>query len=217
MISPMSQGLFHRAISNSGGLAGPARSGVARQQATRLAELMNCPTLDTAAIIECLRRISPEDMIYSGVSFPIVVESFVADEPAFIDQRNYNNRFSNFAQIPWLVGMNSEESLLYLGGRIIKLLFESQLTSNVLFAATVENIEILNALLSIWDFSLPSSLGYSHLDVTAQGEITRRINQFYFGDEGTPTNQLNRQDLLNVSDICNNPYSSYLNTLSVIH
>lgn len=116
MISPMSEGLFHRAISNSGGLLGPARSGVAREQAVRLAELMNCPTNDTETIVECLRQISPEDMIFSGLSFPIVVESFESDEPAFIDQRNYNNRFSNFARIPWLVGMNSEEGLLNLGG-----------------------------------------------------------------------------------------------------
>lgn len=118
MISPMSQGLFHRAISNSGGLLGPARSGVARLAATRLAELMNCPAGDTGEMVDCLRQVAPEHLIYSGLSFPIVVESFESDEPAFIDQRNYNNRFSNFAQIPWLVGMNSEEGLLNLGGKM---------------------------------------------------------------------------------------------------
>lgn len=117
MISPMSQGLFHRGISNSGGLSEPARTGVALQRATTLAQLMNCPILDdTFDIVRCLREVSPEYMINSGVSFPIVVESFESDEAAFIDQRNYNNRFSNFAAIPLLVGMNSEESLLYLSG-----------------------------------------------------------------------------------------------------
>lgn len=118
MISPMSQGLFHRAISNSGGLIGPARAGVGRQRASSLAELMNCPNLnDNFAIVQCLRLVSPEAMIRSGLSFPIVVESFQSDEPAFIDQRNYNNRFSHFAAIPWLVGMNSEESLLNVAGK----------------------------------------------------------------------------------------------------
>lgn len=118
MISPMSHRLFHRAISNSGGLFGPApaRSGFAREQAIRFAELMNCTTDNSGDMIECLRQVSPEAMIFSGLSFPIVVESFESDEPAFIDQRNYNNRFSNFAEIPWLVGMNSEEGLLNLGG-----------------------------------------------------------------------------------------------------
>lgn len=117
MISPLAQGLFHRGISNSGGLLGPARTGIPRQQATRLAELMNCPILDdTFQIIQCLRQVSPEDIINSGVSFSIVIEPFEADEPAFVDQRNYNNRFSSFASIPWLVGMNTEESLLSLSG-----------------------------------------------------------------------------------------------------
>ncbi len=118
MISPLAQGLFHRGISNSGGLAGPSRTGVAKQQSTRLAELMNCPVIDdTFQIIQCLRQVPAEDLVNAGLSFRIVIESFDADEPAFIDQRNYNNRFSSFASIPWLVGMNSEESLLNLSGR----------------------------------------------------------------------------------------------------
>lgn len=119
MISPLSQGLFHRGISNSGGLLGPARSGVGRQLAVRLAELTNCPSDNTNEMIECLRHVSPELMVFSGLSFPIVVESFESDEPAFINQRNYNNRFTEFAQIPWLVGMNSEEGLLNLGGKTL--------------------------------------------------------------------------------------------------
>lgn len=118
MISPMSEGLFHRAISNSGGLLGPARPDVAKQQAIRLSELVNCPANDTVEMVGCLRNVPVENFIFSGLSFPIVVESFESEEPAFIDQRNYNNRFSNFAQIPWLVGMNSEEGLLNLGGKL---------------------------------------------------------------------------------------------------
>lgn len=121
MISPLSEGLFHRGISNSGGLtgtAGPARTGVAREQANTLAQQLNCPILDnTLEIVRCLRTVSPEDMINEGGSFPIVVEDFESDEPAFIDQQNYNNRFSNYAAIPLLVGMNSEDGLLYLSGK----------------------------------------------------------------------------------------------------
>ncbi|KAJ6635071.1 Juvenile hormone esterase [Pseudolycoriella hygida] len=180
MISPLSEGLFNRAIMNSGVLTGPARSGVARQQAIRLAEQVNCPVLtDTSAIIECLRQVSAEAMIHAGGSYPIVVESFETDEPAFIDQRNYNNRFSHFAQIPLLVGMNSEESLMYIG-------------------ATLDNPVALDALLTNWDLTLPGTFGYSHLNVTAREEITRSINEFYFGNAATPTNPLDKQSLLNL-------------------
>lgn len=143
MISPLSQGRFHRAISNSGGLLGPARSGVARQQAVTLAELMNCPADDTNEMIECLRRVSPENLIFSGLmSFPIVVESFESDEPAFIDQRNYNNRFSNFARIPWLVGMNSEEGLLNLGGK--KTHCASKCSTNITLSSRKQFWKVVN-------------------------------------------------------------------------
>lgn len=67
------------------------------------------------------------------------------------------------------------------------------------FKATVDDSVALDALISNWDLSLPSSLGYGHLDVNARGEITRNINQFYFGNEATPTNQLDKQALMNVS------------------
>lgn len=180
MISSMSQGLFHRAISHSGGLLDPARAGVAQQQAITLAQQMNCPILDdTYEIVRCLREVSPEDMINAGMSFPLVIESFESDEEPFIDQHNYNNRFSNFAATPFLAGMNSEESLLYL-------------------SAILENDLLLAFLLSIWDISLPSTFGYGHLNATDQTDITRSINLFYFGNEATPTLQLDRQKLMNL-------------------
>lgn len=117
MISPMSSGLFHRAISNSGRQAEPVRSGVGKAQAVRLAVLLNCTSVDedhedTEEIIRCLRQVSPEDIIYAGVSFPIVVESFGSDEVAFIENRNFAELFSNSLEIPWLLGINSEEGLL---------------------------------------------------------------------------------------------------------
>ncbi|KAJ6630186.1 Carboxylesterase 5A, partial [Pseudolycoriella hygida] len=94
MISPLSEGLFHRAIINSGGFAEPARSGDGRHQAIKLADQMDCPVLnDTTAIIECLRQVSAEALVNARLSFLIVIESFETDEPAFIDQKNYNNRF----------------------------------------------------------------------------------------------------------------------------
>ncbi|XP_037037435.1 putative inactive carboxylesterase 4 isoform X2 [Bradysia coprophila] len=182
MISSMSHGLFHRAISHSGGLLDPARPGVALQQATALAQQMNCPILDNSfEIVRCLREVSPEDMINAGVSFPLVIESFESDETPFIDQSNYNNRFSNFAATPFLAGMNSEESLLYL-------------------SAIMENDVLLAILLSTWDVSLPATFGYSHLNATARTDITRSINLFYFENEATPTvQQLDRQQLMNKS------------------
>lgn len=63
MIAPMSKGLFHRAISQSGTLmnvwADPPRPGLAKMRAIRLADKMGCPIIDTnyEKIISCLRKV----------------------------------------------------------------------------------------------------------------------------------------------------------------
>lgn len=126
MISPMSRGLFHRAISNSGRQAEPARTGVGKDQAYRLAELMNCPTIDedTAEIVRCLKNVSSEAIIYAAAgAFPVVVESFETDEVAFLENRNYEDLFSNSVEIPWLLGINNEEGLLSMARKNIFLMF----------------------------------------------------------------------------------------------
>lgn len=71
--------------------------------------------------------------------------------------------------------------------------------TNVIFQAIFENEAALSALLAAWDVTLPATLGYSHLNETARGALTRSINTFYFGNEATPTIGLDRQQLMNVN------------------
>lgn len=119
MISPMSRGLFHRAILHSGTLnnawSDPPRPGVARKQALDLAEHVNCTTTNrtTEEIVDCLRGISPQDIVSftSNAPYP-VVEYPHDDETAFIGERNFDGLSSNSIEIPILLGMNSEEGLL---------------------------------------------------------------------------------------------------------
>lgn len=70
--------------------------------------------------------------------------------------------------------------------------------------ATLENDLLLSALLSVWDDYLPATFGYSSLNASARAEITRSVNLFYFGNEATPTIQLDRQQLMNVSNMKTN-------------
>ncbi|KAJ6649230.1 Juvenile hormone esterase, partial [Pseudolycoriella hygida] len=170
MISPMSRGLFHKAILNSGTLnnawCDPPRSGIPRQQAMNLAEYVNCTTEDatTEEIVQCLRGISARDIVsFNSVAPYPVVESFESDEDAFIGERNLNALFANSLDIPMLVGMNSEEGLLTMAYQTIA-----------------------------------SSFGYAHLSESERDEITKKINNFYFGRETTPTNQLDRNHLINL-------------------
>lgn len=57
----------------------------------------------------------------------------------------------------------------------------------------------MNNLIATWNTFLPNTFDYSHLDQVAQDAITSRINGFYFGNETTPTNQLDRNNLIHVS------------------
>lgn len=128
MISPMSRGLFHKAILNSGTLnnvwSDPPRAGVPKDQAIRLAQYVNCTTEDktTEEIVECLRGASPESILGFGASGPFpVIESFESDEDAFIGERNFDELFSSTVEIPCMLGINSEEGLLNMAGKLINL------------------------------------------------------------------------------------------------
>lgn len=130
MISPMSRGLFHKAILNSGTLnnawSDPPRQGVAKLQAIRLAEHVKCPTQDktTEEIVECLRGVSAEDIVgFSSVAPYPVIESFEADDDddAFIGNEHFNDLLRNSVEIPVLLGINSEEGLLYMARKLHEL------------------------------------------------------------------------------------------------
>ncbi|XP_075986157.1 esterase E4-like [Anticarsia gemmatalis] len=62
-VSPMSKGLFHRAIANSGSAISqiPVQSHQ-RHLAVRQAQLLNCPTDTSKAIVDCLRTKSAEEI-----------------------------------------------------------------------------------------------------------------------------------------------------------
>lgn len=69
MFSPMSRGLFHRAISQSGNVmdvwAEPQRKGLAKMKAIRIADKMNCPISGSTIkeMVECLRNVSAEQIM----------------------------------------------------------------------------------------------------------------------------------------------------------
>lgn len=63
----------------------------------------------------------------------------------------------------------------------------------------MDSNESLEELLRNWNTTLPATLGYGHLNVSDIEDITRSINEFYFGNETTPTYPVDIQALMNVS------------------
>ncbi|XP_070491172.1 juvenile hormone esterase-like isoform X2 [Chironomus tepperi] len=178
MFSPMSKNLFHRAISHSGTLntcwSDPGKKGDARKKAFFIGKQVNCiPSNenDTKELIECLRKVDAEKLIEAStkmytwdndpvVLFNPVIEDFESDEEPFIAERSF---VKDSTDIPWLIGMNSEEGLLKVG-------------------AIIDSKEFTDELISGWDTILPDSFLYNYLNESEQTEITRKINDFYFGN-----------------------------------
>lgn len=75
MISPLSKGLFHKAISQSGSLmdpwADPARKGVAKMRAVRLADMLGCPIIGSSMkeMVKCLRKVPAENITMAQTAF----------------------------------------------------------------------------------------------------------------------------------------------------
>lgn len=123
MMSPLSSGLFHRAISQSGTAlnvwAWPKDSlFLARRQAA----YAGCnPDDDTAGIVACLRKVDAKTLVGSGDSFkfwtidPLDVfgpaveigpEAFLPANPFYIIQSGQFNR------VPWMSGLLTNEGII---------------------------------------------------------------------------------------------------------
>ncbi|GBP64403.1 Esterase E4 [Eumeta japonica] len=121
MVSPMSRGLFHRAISMSSSPISQRKTPLHQlDMAKKQAELVGCPTDSTRAIVECLRTKSWQDLAksYSGFSEfgwdPILRWSPVVEPdlgrprflPATPEQLISEGRVND---VPFLVGTNQLE------------------------------------------------------------------------------------------------------------
>jgi carboxylesterase type B len=77
MISPLSKGLFHKAISQSGNLmnpwADPAPKGLAKMRAVRLADSMGCSISGTSMkeMVKCLREVPAEKITLAVLQFQV--------------------------------------------------------------------------------------------------------------------------------------------------
>ena len=122
MLSPKSQGLFHRAIIESGACA--ATSGItpvdAHAQGDAFTKALVCDGKDAAATLACLRGKTMDDVLLALPSkgaldfspggakwFPSVDGENIPEEPLDLFAAG------SFAQVPLLVGSNGDEGTLF--------------------------------------------------------------------------------------------------------
>ncbi|KAG8194051.1 hypothetical protein JTE90_003001 [Oedothorax gibbosus] len=77
MLSPMARGLFQRAIMQSGSALSPWA--IARDAITHtnyVARILDCPALDSTALVECLRKIDLQDIMGVQIQVPDHLSGF---------------------------------------------------------------------------------------------------------------------------------------------
>ncbi|KAL0277569.1 UNVERIFIED_CONTAM: hypothetical protein PYX00_004807 [Menopon gallinae] len=185
MLSPMSRGLFHRAISQSGtGMCSWALGapGVTRNNTIKLAKVLGCPSSPTRDMIACLRKKPFGEIITTDVEFmvwnkgPMIPFKPVVEKSrdGFIPQHPEDaTRAGKLAKVPWMTGVNSGEGAMgaaafYDDEKLVK-----------------EFDEKFNELVPII-FFLHREKG---LDVQ---EAARQIRRFYFGGKPVDNSTVNR-------------------------
>ncbi|XP_069505172.1 cocaine esterase-like [Ambystoma mexicanum] len=113
VLSPLSKGLFHKAISESGVLTYPdlvvSDREVLQGNAKILANVSGCETNDSPTIVECLKKIPEADFlkpeIYQRIQyFPVVMDGhFLRKTPELLLMGKEIN------PVPYLIGCNNHE------------------------------------------------------------------------------------------------------------
>nr|CAD7256157.1 unnamed protein product [Timema shepardi] len=137
ILSKMSAGLFHRAISQSGTalnvFAWPVDG---LDLARRQARLMGCPERNTTELVACLRAADAGDLLDSGDAFhtwsvdplnvygPVIEtnsltggEAFLTDLPfSLIKKRQFNH-------VPWIQGVVANEGIIRAARNILEVIY----------------------------------------------------------------------------------------------
>ncbi|KAH0814588.1 hypothetical protein GEV33_008200 [Tenebrio molitor] len=179
MMSPLSKGrtfesLFRSAISQSGTahvLWAVSPNDQAIRHAKMLGEAVGCSTKWSGELVECLRKVPAYDLVAQDnifmkwdtdpmIPFKPVIEPDL--EGAFLVEHPIDSfRSGRFAQVPWIVGLNTEDGALRAAG---------------IFG----NPHLIGELDEKFEQVVPISLLYD--ETSPQSElVTSQIKNFYFG------------------------------------
>ncbi len=110
VVSPGSHGLFHRAISESGGCTTHQDTVAdAENAAEQLITKVGCAT--SAVPLQCLRQVPVSTLLGAGGSFnPIIDGAVLPDQPRALFAAG------RFSRVPYILGSNSDEGTLFFIG-----------------------------------------------------------------------------------------------------
>jgi len=179
VLSPMSEGLFHRAIAQSGSALCPWAAedpAVARTKAFRLGKALGCKTSDSNELLEFLMQVPAQELTEATdkvlkeaekhplpIFFKPVIEKEEHEDEVFLPDIPINLiRNGKFHKVPLIIGVTSREGKLILPD-------------------LVEHTSWYNYLTANWDPVLSEHLRFKKGTQEIK-ETSRKIQDFYFDD-----------------------------------
>nr|CAD7449925.1 unnamed protein product [Timema bartmani] len=181
VLSPLSTGLFHRAISESGSALNPwAYANHTQERAFRMGSYMGHDTVDTQDLLDFLRTLAQNDLV-RAVSHALTDEEKIrflsnpfvpsleyprSDEQPFLPYHPYYIEINGlYNKVPYITGVNIDEGASFVGG-------DDALAQPSYWEAIVNDLERI----------VPVNLGLTK--GSAQSiEVANKIKEFYFGEE----------------------------------
>ncbi|KAJ4435470.1 hypothetical protein ANN_18086 [Periplaneta americana] len=127
ILSPMSEGLFHNAISMDGVAINPWASGNSIKHTKKLAKILGCPTEPTAELMRCLRTKTANEIVgvmHNLFDFwilltsrysPVVEKQTERNPEPFLTKEPLQQILDgNFHKVPWMLGGNTHSSAYYM-------------------------------------------------------------------------------------------------------
>ncbi|XKL67572.1 hypothetical protein PGB90_003063 [Kerria lacca] len=197
MHSPLSKGLFHRAISQSGSaLAQWVQTSpkLARAKAYSFAIHNGCPIDSTRAIVNCLKKIPAEELMETHhkfyvfhfeptIHFSSVIESKTVPGAFLIENPWIQGELSD---VPFIIGMNSGEG----GIKVAAYLLDSEKLKYL-----NKNYERIFPLLLLY---------YQWTPAEKHSHVAKAIKEFYFGEE-----DINEKTALNLVNLITDGYFTF--------
>ncbi|XP_072375762.1 venom carboxylesterase-6-like [Diabrotica undecimpunctata] len=176
MISPLSRGLFTKAILQSGTTLCPwtfSENQETEKNSRKLAKALNCPTDSSQEMVECLRKVEARTFVELDdifkvwdydpmIPFKPVVEPSEVEDPFMPDHPLNIIKSGKSMDVPIIVGITKEDGALKNAG--------------------YKNANLLDEFADRFDELVPISLFYDRTEKDPQ-RVTRRLKKFYFGNK----------------------------------
>ncbi|KAF2892558.1 hypothetical protein ILUMI_13618 [Ignelater luminosus] len=171
--SPLSEGLFHRGISQSGTALVPwALQEAPLEKAKKLAELVGCSDSSTKEIKKCLQNRSARHLVektaaffawyeYPLAPFAPVIEN--KSKTAFLTEHPYQLLKKRLVKdLPWITSVTTEEGIFPV----------------ITFKDKLDDID------KQWNKAMPFLLDYNYtVSNIRKDEVSQKIRKYYLGEE----------------------------------